>query len=177
MDEDDQPGLDVGGAARLRRAATVPRNLPNMANLYVWLKFFHVLSVVTFLFTHGITAGTSLALRGPVSQASRGLLKLSQASSGASYPSLLVIVVTGVWMAFAGHWWGQAWPWAAIVVLVAVLGAMVWIARPYYQARDSATQADEVVADRLSRARPIAAFWVGGVGLLVLVFLMVIKPF
>lgn len=148
-----------------------------MANLYVWLKFFHMLGVATFLFTHGVTAGAALALRGTVSQASRGLLKLSQASSAASYPSLLLIVVTGVWMAFAGHWWGQAWPWMAILVLVAVLGSMFWIARPYYLARDAASQADEAVADRLSKARPIAAFWIGGVSVLILVFLMVVKPF
>jgi hypothetical protein len=158
------------------RLAIVPTNRPKMANLYVWLKFFHVLGVVTFLLTHGITAGTALSLRGTVSQASRGLLKLSQASSAASYPSLLLVVVTGVWMTFAAHWWGQAWPWVAIVVLVAVLGAMFWIARPYYQARDAVAQRDEVIADRLSKTRPIAAFWIGGVGLLVLVFLMVVKP-
>jgi hypothetical protein len=148
-----------------------------MADLYVWLKFLHVLGVVAFVLTHGITAGTGLALRGSVTQASRGLLRLSQTSSAASYPSLLVVIVTGVWMAFAAHWWGRAWPWAAIVILVAVLGGMFWIARPYYMARDAATQGDQAVADRLSKTRPIAAFWIGGVGLLILVFLMVVKPF
>jgi uncharacterized membrane protein len=147
-----------------------------MANLYVWLKFFHVLGVVTFVLTHGITAGTGLALRGPVQPGTRKLLRLSQMSNFASNPALLVVIVTGVWMAFAAHLWGQAWPWASIVVLVAVLGAMFWIARPYYMARDAATQRDEVIADRLSKTRPIAAFWIGGVGLLVLVFLMVVKP-
>jgi type IV secretory pathway VirB2 component (pilin) len=144
---------------------------------YAWLLFFHLSGLGVFLFAHGITAGSALALRGPVQPGTGKLLRLSQMSNFASNPALLLVIVTGVWMAFAGHWWGRAWPWVAVAVLVVVLGAMFWIARPYYMARDAATKGDEAVADRLSKTRPIAAFWIGGVGVLVLVFLMVLKPF
>jgi hypothetical protein len=148
-----------------------------VTSLYSWLLFFHLGGLGVFLFSHGITAGSALALRGPVQPGTRKLLHLSQVSNFASNPALLVVIVTGVWMAFVGHWWGRAWPWVAVAVLVVVLGAMFWIARPYYMARDAATQGDEVVSDRLGKTRPIAAFWIGGVGVLVLVFLMVLKPF
>jgi hypothetical protein len=151
--------------------------VPGVTSLYSWLMFFHLTGLGVFLFSHGITAGSALALRGPVQSGTRKLLRLSQMSNFASNPALLVVIVTGVWMAFAAHLWGRAWLWAAIVILVAVLGAMFWIARPYYMARDAATQGDELVADRLSKTRPIAAFWIGGIGLLILVFLMVVKPF
>lgn len=148
-----------------------------MTNLYVWLKFFHLLGIATFLFAHGVSGGASIALRAPVSAESRRLLQLSQRSSFISNPSLVVVIVTGVWMAFVGHWWGQGWLWATIVVLVVVLGAMGFIARSYYMARDATKEPDDVLGDRLSRGRPLAALWIGGLGLAVLIFLMVFKPF
>lgn len=80
-------------------------------------------------------------------------------------------------MAFAGHWWGEGWLWAAIVVLVALLVAMGLISRPYYMARGAANQTDDVLLQHLSRARPIAAIWIGAVSLALLIFLMVFKPF
>jgi uncharacterized membrane protein len=148
-----------------------------LTNLYVWLKFFHLLGLAVFLFAHGISGGAALALRGPVSSESRRLLRLSQRSSIIANPGLLVVIVTGVWMAFAGHSWGQGWLWASLVVLVALLAAMGFIARPYYMARDAAAQPDDVLIDRLGHTRPLAAIWLGGVGLAVLIFLMVFKPF
>jgi hypothetical protein len=116
-------------------------------------------------------------LRGSVSAESRKPLKLGQTSNFVSNPSLIVIIVTGVWMAFAGHWWGHVWPWASVVVLVAVIAAMFYIARPYYQAREAASQSDDALAQPLGRTRPVAALWIGGAAIVILVFLMVLKPF
>lgn len=145
-----------------------------MTSLYAWLKFFHLIGLAVFLFAHGVSGGAALVLRGPVSAETRKLLLLSQRTSFISNPGLVVVIITGVWMGFAGHWWGQMWLWTAIVVLVVVLGAMGFIARPYYMAREAA---DDVLADRLSRTRPLAAIWIGALGLGVLIFLMVVKPF
>jgi uncharacterized membrane protein len=80
-----------------------------MTNLYVWLKFFHLFALAVFLFVHGVSRGASIALRAPVSTESRRLLSLSQRSGIIANPSLLVVIATGVWMGFAGHWWGQGW--------------------------------------------------------------------
>lgn len=148
-----------------------------MTGLYIWLKFFHLLGLAAFLIAHGVSGGASLALRAPVSAQSRRLLRLSQRSAIISNPSLLLVIVSGVWMAFAGHWWGQGWLWAAVAVLVGLVGTMAFIARPYNLARDAAKQPDDVLAVRLSRTRPLAAIWVGGLGLVVLLGLMVFKPF
>jgi len=148
-----------------------------LANLYLWLKFFHLVGLAVFLLAHGMAAGGSLALRGPFSADSRGLLRLSQRSAIIANPGLVVVIVTGVWMGFAGNWWGQAWLWATIVVLVAVVAAMFFIARPYYLARDAADQPDAALAGRLGNTRPLAAAWIGSLGLLLLIMLMVFKPF
>lgn len=49
------------------------------------------------------------------------------------------------------------------------------LARPYYLAREA--KDDAAIGERLSKARPAAAAAIGGVGLLILIFLMVFKPF
>jgi hypothetical protein len=87
------------------------------------------------------------------------------------------MVVTGVWMAFAAHLWGHVWIWASTVVFVAVVIAMGFIANGYRLARGTGTESDSVLDERLRQTRPIAALWIGGVGLLVLLYLMVFKPF
>ena len=130
-----------------------------------------------FLFAHGVTGGASLALRAPVSVASRRLLWLSQRAGIVANAGLVVVIITGVWMAFAGHWWGRGWLWVSLVVLVAVLAAMGFISRPYYMARDAAQHPDDVLAERLGHTRPLAAVWIGALGLTALIFLMVFKPF
>ena len=148
-----------------------------MASLYIWLKFIHILSVGGFLFVHGIAGGTAFLLRAPITATTRGLLHMSQVTAQASNPFLLLIIITGVWMTFAGHWSGQVWPWAALVLLVATIGFMFYVARPYYQARDAAGGPDEAMATHLSSTRPQLAAGVGGVALLLLIVLMVFKPF
>src|SRR2546421_10874621 len=145
-------------------------------SLYVWLQFFHLLGLGVFLFAHGVSGGASLVVRGPASTQSRQLLALSQKSGMIANPALLVVIATGVWMAFLGSFWGRGWIWTAIVVLVVVLGAMVYIARPYYIARDAAGQSDEVLSEHLTRTKPLLAAWIGGVGVVVLIALMVFKP-
>ena len=130
-----------------------------------------------FLFAHGVSGGASLALRGQLSADSRKLLRLSQVSSFVANPGLVLVIVTGVWMAFDGSWWGRGWVWAAVVVLVAVVAVMVYVSRPYYMARDAAAGPDDVLAERLGRTQPMLAASVGLAGLLVVLALMVFKPF
>lgn len=147
-----------------------------MTSLYIWLRFLHLTGLGAFLFGHGISAGCSLALRGRLSSAlARAYLGLSRWSYRITYPGLLLLLVTGVWMGFAGHWWASGWIWAAIVVLVAVSVAMGVLSVPYNRARDAM---DDVVLEReLARSRPGLISWVGAVGLLLVVLLMVVKPF
>ncbi len=164
-------------ASAVRRAVGKAAAAEALTNLYVWLRFFHLFGLAAFLFAHGVSGGVSIALRSSVSSDSRRLLWLSQRSNRISDPALLVVIVTGLWRAFAGHWWGKGWLWASLLVLVAVLVAMGLIARQYYMARKAAVQPDDVLADRLSHTRPLAAVWIGAVGLLLLIFLMVLKPF
>lgn len=148
-----------------------------MTSLYGWLKFVHVLSVGGFLFVHGIAGGAAFVLRGPVSGTTRPLLRASQISSQASYPLLLLVVVTGVWMTFSGSWASRVWPWAGLGILIVTSVFMGYIARPYYTAREAAKVGDGEVATRLAAARPVLAAYVGGAALVLLFALMLFKPF
>jgi uncharacterized membrane protein len=148
-----------------------------VTNLYSWLRFLHLLGLAAFLVSHGVTAGASLALRDRVSPASRGLLRLSLMAGVVAFPALLLLIVTGVWMGFVGHLWGKGWLWASIAVFVAAIMAMAVFANGYRAARDAAKESDEVLGERLGHTRPVAAAWTGGIALLVLLYLMVFKPF
>ena len=149
-----------------------------MANLYSWLRFLHLAGLGIFLFGHGISAGTSFALRNrPAGEVSRALLQLSIWSYRISYPGLFLLLVTGVAMGFAGSWWGRGWIWASIGVLVVLFGLMTYVSIPYHQSRDAAKEADAVLAERLGKARPVLGASIGAIGILALLFLMVFKPF
>jgi uncharacterized membrane protein len=149
-----------------------------MGSLYVWLKFLHLTGLGLFLFGHGISAGASLALRNrPPADVSRALLQLSIWSLRIAYPGLGLLIVTGVWMGFAGSWWGRGWIWASVAIFVIVFGVMSYLSVAYHQSRSAASEADSVLVERLANTRPVLAAWIGALGILVLLFLMVFKPF
>ena len=94
-----------------------------------------------------------------------------------SNPAILVVLVTGIWMTFAGHWSGRVWPWTSLALVVLVFALMVYVARPYYMARDAMSGPDEALAARLAQTKPRLALWIGVIGLVMLFGLMVFKPF
>jgi uncharacterized membrane protein len=145
--------------------------------LYSWLLFIHVLSLGAFLFAHGVAGGASFLLRGPVSDSTRTLLRVSRMSGTVANPAIILVLITGIWMTFAGSWQVKLWPWLALAILIATFGAMVFVARPYYMAREAAQGSDEGIAAKLSRTRPELAAAIGVVALVILFGLMVFKPF
>ena len=150
-----------------------------MTSLYNWLKFFHLLGLTAFLLGHGVSAGTSLALRSrPPTETGKLLLRLSIRAYLVAYPGLLLLIVSGVWMGFLGSWWSHAWIWVSIGVLVALFVAMGALSVAYHRARevDGEKVPDSELLTRLEKARPVTVAVVGSVGLVALVFLMVLKP-
>lgn len=152
---------------------------PSVADLYVWLKFFHIVGLGAFLLAHGVSAGSSFVLRSASTDAVRAaLLRASIMSAAIFYPALLVIVVTGVWMGFEGGWWHTGWIWAGIGTLVAVTVIMSAMSVPYHKARDAANAKPPAdLEPMLKPARPVELAVVGVIGLVILFFLMVFKPF
>ena len=154
--------------------------------MHRWWVFLHVLGVFGFLMAHGVSAYVTMRLpreREParVSQ----LLELSASSVGFMWNSIGVLLLGGILAGFTGHFWGQGWIWAAIVVLVAVMAAMFalgtrWAARlrTISAAMAEGTEAvSQHQFEELLRSRqPYALAAVGFGGLAVLLWLMLFKP-
>lgn len=158
-----------------------------MAALYPWFVFLHIVGVVLFAISHGASAYTAFRIRSerdPHTVAS--LLGMSQLAVGPMYIGLLLLVIGGLGAAAAGDLWFEPWIIASAVVLVVVLGVMYSVASPYYTKLRQAvgdprtgtapTASREELASLLDTRRPDILVTVGGVGLLLLVWLMVLKP-
>lgn len=149
---------------------------------YPWIVFLHVVGAFGFVFGHGASAFVSMAIRRETdAQRISAMLRISQLSLTVMYPSLLLLLAAGVAAGFIGELWGALWLWLAIGLLVVELAAMYALAAPYYMnlrraLTDPTVPDDEVVAS-MSSSRPIVLAWVGIVGLLLIVWLMVVKPF
>lgn len=158
-----------------------------MAALYPWFVLAHLVGLVLFAVCHGGSVFMSFRLRGerdPVVVES--LLKVGQLSVGPMYIGLLLLGVGGLGAAAAGNLWGQPWILASIAVFVVVLIVMWSVASPYYmglrkafeeRAPDGRPTIEPAELARLLRTRrPEVLALVGTVGLVLLVWLMVIKP-
>jgi hypothetical protein len=154
--------------------------------MHLWVVYAHILGALLFMLAHGASAAVLVVLlseRDPVKV--RVLLQLSQLTVGPAYIALLVLIVAGVWagieiQAFSS---GQLWLWAAVVVLVVVLAGMYSTMSPVYgRVRqvlgDGSTEVNRAELDRaLSSRAPLIGAVIGLVGILVILWLMVLKPF
>jgi hypothetical protein len=162
--------------------------------MYRWWVFLHIVGAFGFVLAHGASAVVALRLRGERDvERVRALLDLSSASLGAMYGSLLLLLAAGIVAGFLGHWWGRAWIWTALGLLVLLIVAMYALASTYYtKVREAAglqtyqqkkkgieprPPSLEELAAILDSSRALLILAVGVVGLLLILWLMVLKPF
>ncbi len=160
--------------------------------LYPWIVLLHVVGAFVFAIAHGVSGFAAFAIRAAKRDPARvsALLEVSGFSLGAMYAGLLMLLVGGIWAAiYAGHF-SRGWTWAAIVLLVVVIVAMYAMASRYYarvrQAVGLPSMLDKEPASGagpadlealLTNRRPEVLATIGGIGFLVLLWLMVVKPF
>jgi len=153
--------------------------------VYLWFVFTHVVGLVLFILAHGASAFTSFRIRtlrdaGEVA----GYLAFSQQAVRVSYVGLLLLLLGGAAAATTNGLWSEVWVWSSVIVLVVVLVAMWAVGASYYyklrdllQGKDGQEPlAGEALAAYLDSRRPDILAAVGGIGLLVLVWLMVMRP-
>ena len=158
-----------------------------MEQFYLWFVFAHLAGLVLFAICHGASAFMAFRIRGerdPAIVAS--ILQTGALSIGPMYIGLLLLIVGGLGAAAGLNLWGEPWVIASIVVFIAVLVLMYAIASPYYMALRKSleergpdgrpTVEPAALARQLDTRRPEILALVGTVGLVLLVWLMVIKP-
>jgi hypothetical protein len=110
-------------------------------------------------------------------------LELSRIAIGPMYVGLLLLGIGGLGAAWIGNLLTEPWVLASIGVLLVVLVVMYAVATPYYMKMRQALAPDAqppITADDLARMldtrRPEILLAVGSIGLLVLIWLMVLRP-
>lgn len=154
--------------------------------MHRWWVFLHIAGAFGFLMAHGVSAYVTLRLpkeRDParVSQ----LLELSASSVGFMWNSIGLLLIGGIAAGFTGHFWGQGWIWAAIVILLVVMAAMyamgtTW-AKRLRTISGAMVEGTEAVSrpqfeEILRSKRPYTIAAIGFVGLLAILWLMIFKP-
>lgn len=162
--------------------------------MYGAIVYLHVAGVFIFLLAHGGSANAALQMkreRNP--DRLRALLDLSVWSYVGMYTGLLLLLITGIVAGLMGNYWGRGWIWASIVVFVALLvfmgvyGSMFYgrvrtaVGLKPYRRTDQmplGEVASEQELDALLNAnRPLILTAIGIGGLLVILWLMMFKPF
>jgi uncharacterized membrane protein len=160
-------------------------------DLYLWVRFTHIASLMVFFVAHGASAAVAFRLRRERDLARvRALLELSASSVGLTMSvSLLVAFATGIWLGFLGGFWDRGWIWASLALFIAVAGLMTPIAAIRLSrmraaagiARGKAGEippADPAELERLLAGwspMPVAILGFGAIA--VITWLMVAKPF
>jgi predicted integral membrane protein DUF2269 len=156
-------------------------------DLYPWFVFAHLFGLVLFAISHGASAFMAFRLRTARDpKVVTALLEAGAMSIGPMYIGLLLLIIGGLGAAWTANLWGQPWIIASIVVFVVVLVSMWAVASPYYMnlrkelaevgPDGSPKVSGEALAAQLDSRRPEILLLVGTIGLLLLVWLMVIKP-
>jgi len=149
----------------------------------------HLTGVSAFLIVHGVQMWMMFALRPSYPDRARifDRAEISRRATLPMYVSLAVLLVFGVVAGLAGEWFtgSAAWLWGSIVVLLIVTGLMSVVATGFMRrVREATTQwadgsyplDDEALKALLDGPQAALSSAIGGVGLLVILFLMVYKP-
>ena len=161
---------------------------------YPWVVFIHVAAAFLFVMGHGASMWASDQIRrerDPVRI--RTLLELSSRSLGLVYGALLTLLIAGIVAGIMGGHFSRGWIWAAIVVLVAIAVLMYVLASRYYgqvreavglrgyqtpkDAPDPTPVSAEELAVLVDTRRADYIGLIGIFGLLILLWLMMFKPF
>jgi len=155
--------------------------------VYPWLVFLHIAGALAFMLAHGASVAVMFRLRRERDRERiRTLLALSSASMTGFYVSIVVLLAGGILTGFAGNWWGMMWIWLSLGLFIAILVAMYPLASAYFRKISRAVEmrpsgapmvSDEELDEMLGSARAFVIALVGFGGILVILWLMIFKPF
>ena len=162
-------------------------------DLYGAVVFVHATTILLFFVAHGTSMAVAFALKRETEPARvRALLDLSRFSLGMPIVVLVVIgLLTGIVAGFMGGHWGTGWLWISIVLFILVGGLMTPMAtfrlKPIRAAAgmpaetgvpEAPPQENPEELRRLIDAwNPMVPASMGLIGFIVILYLMLVKPF
>ncbi len=166
----------------------------DLAPFHLWIIWIHVVGVFIFLIGHGVSAAVAWRLRterDPV--AVRTLVDFSRRSMSFMILGLAIWFVGGIVAGFSGNYWttGKYWIWVSLVLAIVVVGVMTPMGRIYFNRIRAAVGIDlktnevdpSFVVDQaaldaaIMSGRPTVLAWIGIATILILSWLMYLKPF
>ena len=162
--------------------------------MYQWIVFLHIAATFGFVLAHGASAAAAFALRRERNQERVcALLTVSTSTVNVMYRSLLVLIASGITAGVMGHWWKRGWIWTSLAVLLTILVGMAFLGtRNYGKVRKAvgleyfengrphppvAPAPPGEIDALLSRTQPVLLTCIGYGGLLIILWLMMFKPF
>jgi hypothetical protein len=162
--------------------------------LYPWIVFVHAATVLMFFIAHGTSMAVAFMLKRETEPARvRALLDLSRFSLGV--PTLVVVLIglaTGIVAGFMRDWWGELWIWISLVLFVGVGLAMTPLvsgrlnpirvaagmpAQPVKKDAPVPVEDPEELRRQLDAWNPTPVAVIGLGAFLVILYLMMVKPF
>lgn len=154
---------------------------------YNYWVFIHLAGVLGLLATHGVSIFALYRIRKVVPDREKitELIAFSGSTIVPMYVSLAVLIAGGVGAAVKVDYLTKPWLELAILILVVTLGAMYALARPYFRRISASCSmrpsgvprvSDEELTELIRGPRAHLISAIGTVGLVVIVFLMVVKP-
>lgn len=156
--------------------------------MYEWLVFLHVLGVLGFMIGHGVTVSVTFAMamqKDPDRMRLLLMMARHKMSQAITYGSLLLLLVAGIWAGVMGDLWSTWWLRLSFILLVVIGFAMSGMGRRYLDRVTAALGADgkstpvgqaELEAI-VSRSPAIPLFIIGYGGVIIILWLMMFKPF
>jgi uncharacterized membrane protein len=159
-----------------------------------WIIFFHVAGAFMFAAGHGVSMFVAFQVKRERDRAKLGaLLDLSGWSLGLAGVGMLVLVVAGILAGIVLNSWDRSWIWISLGLFIVITLLMTPIGSGYFtQARraigqrtrglkvgdpDPVPVTDEELEAILDSPRPRLLLLIGGGGFLVILWLMVMRPF
>lgn len=159
-----------------------------------WIIFLHVLAAFVFAAGHGVSMLVAFRVRRETDRARMAaLLDLSAISVVIATIALIVLFLAGILAGMVLNSWSRTWIWVSLVLLVAIGFAMTPLGighfnrirlalgqrtRDFKEGQpDPVAASDEELGAALASKRPELLLLIGGGGFVLILWLMMFKPF
>lgn len=165
-----------------------------MGSLELWVIFIHVVSAFLFAAGHGVSMVVAFKLRRERDRARiAALLDISELSTWVALIGFLALLASGIVAGIMLGSFDRAWIWISLALLIGIAVAMTPLGAAYFNRirhaigqrtraikkdqPDPVAVSDEELARLLDTRRPELLLLIGGGGFLVILWLMMFRPF